>query len=119
MSGTPTNSQIIANLELQIEDLTQQVKFAEKVKKLIESPLFKEVIIDGFSTKEASRYVAESVDPSLGKDQQADALALAQAPGHLKRWIMVKLQLAETAAATIESHRVDIEEYQAMEAGEQ
>lgn len=88
-------------LEHQLRSNQQLQEFAEKVRQLIQTPLYREVIIDHFSTRECARYVQESKDPSLTPAQQEDALNIAQASGHLKRWIAVTLQMADIAARDI------------------
>lgn len=88
-------------LEHQLRSTQQLQEFAEKIRQLIQHPLYREVIIEAFSTRECARYVQESQDPSLTPAQQADALNMAQASGHLKRWIAVTLQMADIAARDI------------------
>jgi len=64
----------------------------QKLEKLLANPEFKELIIKDFSTDECARYAQASADPMLDATQRADALGIAQAAGHLKRWIAVILQ---------------------------
>lgn len=63
---------------------------------------FKKLILDGFCTTEAARYVQESCDPMLTPAQRADALALAQASGHLKRFLSLTITIGNTAARSIQ-----------------
>lgn len=69
----------------------------QKMLRLLANPEFKELIVDDFSTTECARYAHASADPMLGAVERADALAIAQAAGHLKRYIAVILQMGFTA----------------------
>lgn len=62
------------------------------------NPDFKKLILDGFCTTEAARYVQESCDPMLAPHMREDALAMAQASGHLKRFLSLTIQIGNTAA---------------------
>lgn len=62
---------------------------------------FQELIMQEFCVKEAARYVQASCDPALDATARADSLALAQASGHLKRWLSVTTQMANRAKADI------------------
>lgn len=104
-------------LEYQLRSAQQLQEFAEKIRQLIQTPLYREVIIEAFSTRECARYVQESQDPGLSESQQADALNMAQASGHLKRWIAVTLQMADIAARDIPNLHEQIE-YARQESGE-
>lgn len=68
---------------------------------LADNKHFKKLILDGFCTTEAARYVQESGDPMLAPEMRADALAMAQASGHLKRFLQITIQLGNTAANNI------------------
>ena len=87
-----------------VSDLEQQLKNAKVLVaqralalKLSKNPDFRKLILEEFMVNEAARYVAVSCDPSLNAVQRADALALAQAGGHLKRWLSVQMQMGYTA----------------------
>lgn len=62
---------------------------------------FKKLILDGFCLHEAARYAQESGDPMLTASQRADALAIAQASGHLKRFLSLVIMLGNTAANNV------------------
>lgn len=70
----------------------------EMVLRLYKNKDFKALILDGFCLTEAARYVQESSDPLLNADQRADALAMAQASGHLKRFLSITAQMGYSAS---------------------
>ena len=86
--------------------------------RLYNHPDFKKLIVDGFCLKDCARYAQESQDPALNASQQADALNMAQAAGHLRRYLSVKIQLGNQAEREIESIRQVIDEVQSETGGE-
>lgn len=97
-----SNEQEIKGLEYQLEGNKEMVARAEDVRKLLETRLFRKVILEQFCEKECARYVQESCDPMLSAEQRADALALAQAAGHVRRWLDISMRLGEQATGSIE-----------------
>ncbi|AVJ48985.1 hypothetical protein [Klebsiella phage KP8] len=91
----------IEELEIHRNKLKASVAYAEDVRKLMGNPLFRKVILEDFCIQSAARYVQESCDPLLTADQRADALALAQAGGHLKRWLDITLRMADSSERSI------------------
>lgn len=91
----------IEELELHRKKLKDSVAYAEDVRKLMGNPLFRKIIMEDFCIQSAARYVQESCDPLLTTEQRADALALAQAGGHLKRWLDITLRMADTSERSI------------------
>ena len=98
----------MSNVQTRLEQIEQhltkqkeKVALGEKITKLVKTPIFREVIVDIFSTKECARYAQESADPQLTAEQRADALAMSQASGHLRRWLAIQLQMSELAARDI------------------
>ena len=67
------------------------------------------MVIDLFTTKEAARYAQESADPMLTAEQRADALAIAQSGGHIKRWFAIQLQMASLAERDIPAIEEEID----------
>lgn len=82
----------VKDLEEQLVNTKLLSSKRQKLLKLLDNPEFKELIIKDFSTDECARYAQASADPMLDDAQRADALGIAQAAGHLKRWIAVILQ---------------------------
>lgn len=91
----------IEELELHRTKLKNSIAYAEDVRKLMGNPLFRKIIMEDFCIQSAARYVQESCDPLLTAEQRADALALAQAGGHLKRWLDITLRMADTSERSI------------------
>ena len=91
----------IEELELHRTKLKNSIAYAEEVRKLMGNPLFRKIIMEDFCVQSAARYVQESCDPLLTAEQRADALALAQAGGHLKRWLDITLRMADTSERSI------------------
>ena len=92
----------IAGLEYQLQGNIEVIDRAEDVRKLCENRLFRKVILEQFCEKECARYVQESGDPLLSAEQRADALAMAQAAGHIRRWLDISIRLGGIAQGTIE-----------------
>jgi hypothetical protein len=95
----------IAGLEHQLKGVKAAIANAEDIRKLMANALFRKVILEQFCTQDCSRYVQESGDPLLNEVQRADALAMAQAAGHLKRYLEITLQRAESLPGV----KIDIE----------
>ena len=66
------------------------------------NPAFKKLILDGFCTTECARYVQESCDPMLAPHMREDALNMAQAAGHLKRFLSLTITIGNTAANNVQ-----------------
>lgn len=88
-----TKEEQVAGLEHQIAGAKQVIAHGEEVAKLIKNPLFRKIILEEFCTKHCARYVQESGDPLLTAEQRADALAMAQAAGHLRRWLDLAIRI--------------------------
>lgn len=101
----------------QVEALEQQLganKFAVEMRdmaiKLSENREFRKLILEGFCEKECARYARESGDPSLTAEQRQDALNMAQAAGHLKRFLSVIFVTGNTAQNQISEIEFALEE---------
>jgi len=107
-----------------MSEVTQRIKeleqFIEKEKTIAEAglqaerlaanPDFRHLILDGFCMREAARYAQESGDPHLTPTQRQDALNMAQASGHLKRFLSVICVMGHSAQDTILSAQAEIEQ---------
>lgn len=87
----------ISALENQRDQALLSVESRAAVLRLTNNPDFKKIINDGFCLKECARYVQASTDPALNSEQRADALAIAQSSGHLKRFLSVVIQMGNQA----------------------
>lgn len=103
-----------------IQDLEAQIKNAEELLanrnmalKLGDNHEFRKLILDEYFVKEAARLVQLSTDPSLDKDQQADALAMAQATGHVKRYLSMIVQMGAHAERDLPDAKQTLEELRA------
>jgi hypothetical protein len=99
----------IEQLEQQLMGNKERMSLRDAVVRLTQNADFRRVIIEEFSTRDCARLVQESADPLLRPEERADALAMAQAAGHLKRWIINQIQFGDTAAAQISDLEETIE----------
>jgi hypothetical protein len=88
-------------LEQQLSKVKDLVKKRDVALRLSKNKDFKELILEGFCTTEAARLVHESADPALTREQRDDSLAMAQAGGHLRRYLSILCRMADTAEANI------------------
>lgn len=109
-----------AELEQQVKDNRKLVQLKDMVQRLSGNRDFKALIHDEYLEKEAARLVQLSADPRLDATQRADALAMAQATGHFKRFLSVTVQIgfaAEKDITDCEEQMVEIEQEEAEAAG--
>lgn len=100
----------IAELQAQIDRLQEAVDRRDLALKLVKNREFKKLILEDFCVQECARYVQLSADPNLDAAQRADALALAQAAGHLRRFLSVVERMGEHSANEIVQVKAAIEE---------
>ena len=91
----------VFHLERQLEEYKKVVERRDLAKKLYNNREFKKVILDDFCITECARYAQSSGDPSLTPEQRADALAMAQAAGHLRRYLSVTVQMGNSVEGQI------------------
>lgn len=107
-------SEVIA-LENQLENYKELVERRRIALRLFDHPDFKKLILDQFCVQECARYAQLSADPSMGPNERADSLALAQAAGHLKRFLSVTVQMGAHAENTMKDLEDEIAEARAEE----
>ena len=90
-------------LERQLADAKEAKERRAVAIKLYSNPEFKKLIVDEFCGTECARYAQQSADPSLNDRQRADALAIAQAAGHLRRFLSVTIAMGNQAEQQEES----------------
>lgn len=105
----------IEQMEAQKENAKELVRLRDLALKLASNREFRLLILDQWMKTEAARYVQLSADPSLKDGERADALAMAQATGHLKRWLSVTVKMGNIAADEIKDLDEAIEEARAEE----
>lgn len=91
----------VAELEQHLEDAKKMVERRDMAVRLYKNPEFKALIVDGFCGTECARYAQESGDPSIPAENRADALAMAQAAGHLRRYLSYLVRFGNTAEKDI------------------
>lgn len=99
----------LQQLEKGLEDAKARVALRDQIMKLTDNREFRKVIREAFCETECARYARESADPALNDRQRADALAMAQAAGHLKRWLAVQMVMGDSAVAEVEEYEKTIE----------
>lgn len=106
----------IEQLEEQLGSLKAVVKYGEAVSRLAQNRDFKMVILEGFLEKDCAAFARESGNPLLAPENRADALAMAQAAGHLKRFLKQAEIMAETARRNVADAEEQIDEIRAENA---
>jgi hypothetical protein len=96
-------------LEEQLSSAKEFIARREMALRLARNPDFKKLILEEFCIHECARYAQASADPSLDATARADSLSLAQAPGHLRRWLQVINQMGQVAERDIEDLETSIE----------
>lgn len=87
----------IEQLERNKEDNKKLIDQSNLARKLIGDSKFRKLILEEYMIHEASRLIGSSADPNLSDVQRADMVAMAQAPGHLKRWLNVIGRMGDQA----------------------
>lgn len=87
----------VQGLESQLERNRELIERRNLAIKLSSNRDFRRLILEDFCVKEAARLVGESADPVLDPKQRADALAMAQAGGHLRRFLSMMIQMGAVA----------------------
>ena len=94
-------SATVKQLENQLNNAKKLVEKRDLVLKLSKIPEFKQAILEDFCVTECARYAQLSADPSMDEGSQKDALGLAQAAGHLRRYLTVVVQMGDNAENSI------------------
>jgi hypothetical protein len=105
----------LQQLEAGLEEAKKVIAFRDAILKLTENREFRKVVREAFFETECARYARESADPSLNEAQRADALAMAQAAGHFKRWLSIQIMMGNSAAEQLGDIEAAIVEVQAEE----
>jgi hypothetical protein len=105
----------VAQLEQQMKNAKEIVARRDLALKLAGNREFRKLILEDFCVTEAARLVQMSSDPALSAEQRADALSMAQATGHLKRYLSMMVQMGNTAARDLISLEESLTEARAEE----
>ena len=95
------NTNMVDGLEDQLADARELLERRDIALRLSNNRDFRVLILEGFCSKDAARLASESGDPSLTPQQRADAMAMAQAGGHLKRFLSAAFQMGAIAGNEI------------------
>lgn len=99
----------VTALEKQLEEAKVFINRRDLAVKLYNNPEFKKLIIDEFCGSECARYAQTSADPALDDRQRADALAIAQAAGHLRRYLSVIVTMGNQSEEILDRLEAEIE----------
>lgn len=102
-------------LQYEIDGLKKAIELRDKILKLADNPEFKSVIREEFCVNTCATYAQESADPVLTENQRKDALGMAQAAGHLRRWLSISIQQGNTAASSLEEYESELVEARNIE----
>lgn len=108
----------IQNLEIDIKVAEELVERREMAQKLAKNREFRKLFMEDYFVTEAARLVQLSADPTMDAQQRADALAMAQATGHAKRYLSMAIQMGAHAERELPEVRVALEEMRALEGSE-
>ena|SRR6218665_1278786 len=100
----------IEQAEYSLEGNKKLMKQRDQVLYLSGIPEFKSIINELYLVEEAASFVSLAGDPALNAEQRNDALQMALAPGHLKRWLSVQIAMGNTAEDNIRQleHTLDV-----------
>lgn len=91
------NNSAVEMLENQKAGYLEAIKRRDEARKLTSNRIFKSLVLQEWCVDECARYAQMSADPNLGPNERADALAVAQAAGHFRRWLQVIEQMGAHA----------------------
>lgn len=103
----------IADLEQELEQYQYRKARKLMAERLANNSDFRKIVLEGFCRDDCARYVSESGDPLLGAEERKDALNIAQAAGHFKRYMRLQIQMGETADRNIRDLEEAISEVRA------
>lgn len=92
----------VKRLEQQRAGAVELLERREMALRLAENRDFRKLFIEEYFVTEAARMVQMSSDPALTKEQQGDALEMARASGHTKRYLSMIIQMATVAERDME-----------------
>ena len=110
----------IQELELSARDAQAMVERSEKVRALIENPIFKEIVVDGYFTQEAARLVHLMSDPNIPEKARDMIVRDLNGPPAFNRYLQTQMQLGHQAQEALAQAREMIAELHTAEvAGEE
>lgn len=97
-------------VDRQIRNLEAVARRREQVLRLLANRDFQDFIMKFFIVEEAARYVQLSQQPGMSKEDRQNALDMALATGHLKRFLDVTQRMGESAIVQLFNIREEYEE---------
>lgn len=105
----------IVQAENEIAAAKQAVELRAKLARLKQNPDFRDLIEKEYMNDEAIRCLGQSADMANDQRMRADALSMAQATGHLRRFLIFIDQMGAVAMKSIGQHEELLEELRAEE----
>jgi hypothetical protein len=105
----------VEQLEQQRKDNDELIARRDAALRLAENKDFRRLFIKEYFVSEAARLVQLSGDPALTPAQRDDALEMAKATGHCKRYLSVIIQQANKAEDDNEDIDATLREVEAAE----
>ena len=105
----------INGLEEQLKDEKARLERRDTILRLSKNSDFRKVFVEGFFRDDCARFAMESEDPALTTMQQADALNIAQAAGHVKRFLNAQIIMGDMAERKLVEIEQAIEEERVLE----
>lgn len=109
----------VSEFQAQRKTCEELVELRDMALRLSENRDFRKLFIEGFFRDEAARMVQLSEDPILTREQQHDALRMAQATGHAKRYLSMLVVRGNSAAKDIIDLDEQLEELRREEAADE
>ncbi len=103
-------------LELQLDEARAAVQIRDEILELNKSPLYRKYILEGFIKTDCAFYTHSSGDPSLSENARKDALNIAQAAGHFRRYMSIKIIKGNQAEEMLERLQEAIDNQRAEDA---
>lgn len=105
----------IAQLQQNIPLLDEAIERKKLAESLLTNRAFKRLILDEYFVTEAARLVQMSGDIRLSQLDREHALAMAQATGHLKRYLSSIVQMGNVAQNDKDVALTTLDELRAVE----
>lgn len=106
------------HLVTQLNVNKQLIERRDMALRLNENADFKKLILDLFCVQDCARFAQESGDAQLEPNERADALAMAQAAGHLRRYLSIQVRFGNSAEGQMSELNQAIDEARAEEDAE-
>lgn len=103
------STSLVQGLENQLQEAQELIKLRDRAKRLVNNRDFKEIIENQFCLIECARLAQASADPNLSAQDRELALSMAQAAGHLRRFLQAIFRKAAQAEKDLEELRANIE----------